>query len=207
MNSYTKNDLLRLAKRHHNTKRTYLLVDPLQGKHIPISPTESLKMLETLGQKLHEQYPAVDVVIGFAETATAVGAAVASMQSSPCLYIHTTREAFALTGNVVEFREEHSHATEQNLCMDQLTAALESAHTIAFVDDELSTGKTLLNVIEKLRAEIPAIRSKQIVAVSIINRLTDERIQLLKLEGVECVSLLHLPLEDYTETVKRFAIE
>ena len=49
MNSYTKNDLLKLAKRHHNTKRTYLLVDPLQGKHIPVSPTESLKMLGTLG--------------------------------------------------------------------------------------------------------------------------------------------------------------
>ena len=31
--------------------------------------------------------------------------------------------------------------------------------------------------------------------------------QLLEQEGVQCVSLLHLPLEDYTETVKHFAIE
>ena len=207
MNSYSKSDLLRLAKRHHNTKRTYLLVDPLQGKHIPVSPTESLRMLEDLGRKVHEQYPVVDIVIGFAETATAVGAVVASAQSSPCLYVHTTREAFALTGRVIEFQEEHSHATEQNLCMDKLIKAVEAADTIAFVDDELSTGKTLLNVIDKLREELPTIRAKQIVAVSIINRLTPERVQLLAHEGVKCVSLLHLELEDYTEAVKHFAIE
>jgi len=102
--SYTSDQLLRLARRHHNTKRTYLLVDPLQGKHIPVSPTRSLEMLRTLGSRFAGVAPEVDLVIGFAETATAVGAAVASMLSDRCRYIHTTREPSAITGRVIEFR-------------------------------------------------------------------------------------------------------
>ena len=48
---YREQDVLRLAKRHHNTKRTYLLVNPLQAKHIPVSPGASLAMMRTLGDR------------------------------------------------------------------------------------------------------------------------------------------------------------
>ena len=41
---YSQENMLRIAKRFHNTKRTYLLVDPLQAKHIPVSPTEALEI-------------------------------------------------------------------------------------------------------------------------------------------------------------------
>ena len=33
---YTEKDLVKIAKRENNTKRNYLVVDPLQGKHIPV---------------------------------------------------------------------------------------------------------------------------------------------------------------------------
>ena len=35
MPEYTRENTLRIAKRFHNRKRTYLLVNPLQAKHIP----------------------------------------------------------------------------------------------------------------------------------------------------------------------------
>ena len=38
MPEYTRENTLRIAKRFHNRKRTYLLVNPLQAKHIPVSP-------------------------------------------------------------------------------------------------------------------------------------------------------------------------
>ena len=41
---YTEKDLVKIAKRENNTKRNYLVVDPLQGKHIPVLPSEALSI-------------------------------------------------------------------------------------------------------------------------------------------------------------------
>ena len=48
MPEYTRENTLRIAKRFHNRKRTYLLVNPLQAKHIPVSPTRALEMMDAL---------------------------------------------------------------------------------------------------------------------------------------------------------------
>ena len=91
--TYSQNDVLRIAKRVNNTKRSYLLVNRLQAKHIPVSPGRALEMMEQLGDLLAQKYPDTRLVIGFAETATAIGAAVASRFGDDCIYLHTTREA------------------------------------------------------------------------------------------------------------------
>ena len=206
MTAYAKDDLLTLAKRRHNTKRTYLLVNPLQGKHIPVSPGRALEMMRALGARMAEMEPGIDLVIGFAETATAVAAAVAWGMGRPCHYIHTTREAWP-GGEAVEFREEHSHAVEQRLCLARLGAWIEDANAIALVDDELSTGRPLFNAVDQLAKACPAICKKRLVAASLISRLSDAREAELAEQGIRCLSLLRLPLEDYTEAVRRFEIE
>lgn len=205
--SYTRDDLLRLAKRHHNTKRTYLLVDPLQGKHIPVSPKAALSMMDALGEKLHECFPSVNLVIGFAETATAVASAAAARQGADCMLVNTTREADFLDGKTaIHFFEEHSHAVDQNLCLDGITSVVERADTVAVVDDEFSTGKTLVNFIRELRAAFPALAEKKIVACSVISRLSDEQKAAFRKENIFTVSLLELPFSDYTADVARYAI-
>ena len=70
---YTQQDLLRVARRVNNTKRSYLLVNPLQAKHIPVPPSRALEMMGALGDRLAEGWPEARLVIGFAETATAWG--------------------------------------------------------------------------------------------------------------------------------------
>ena len=52
MKTYTSDSCLRLARRVNNRKRTYLLVNPLQGKHLPVSPIQALEMMKTLGDRL-----------------------------------------------------------------------------------------------------------------------------------------------------------
>ena len=47
MKSYSASDVLRVAKRVNNPRRPYLLVNPLQGKHMPVSPTKSLQMIRS----------------------------------------------------------------------------------------------------------------------------------------------------------------
>ena len=75
MHPYTAADTLRIAKRYNNPKRSYLLVNPLQAKHIPVSPAAALEMMGALGDQVAAKYPEARLVIGFAETATAIGAA------------------------------------------------------------------------------------------------------------------------------------
>ena len=206
LREYTLPQLMHLAKRFHNTKRTYLLVDPLQGKHIPVSPNDCLTMLRTLGAKLKREFPGTKLVVGFAETATAIGAAVAEYMGSDCVYIQTTREEVPEVSKWIEFQEEHSHATEQKLSADGFAAALDNTETVIFVDDEFSTGKTLVNMIEQLRDEFPQLCEKQIVAASIIDRMSEENVRRLEMHGMICRQLLKIDNVDYTETVNKFEI-
>ena len=110
--SYTKETTLRVAKRYRNAKRAYLLVNPLQAKHMPVSPTEALTMMRTLGEGLQQEFPGARLVLGFAETATALGAAVASRLGPDCAFLSTTREAGEGPG-WVRFLEEHSCCKKQ----------------------------------------------------------------------------------------------
>ena len=190
MRNFLAEDVLRVAKRFKNTRRNYLLVNPLQGKHLPTSPTIALEMMNSLGFLVAEKFSAARLVIGFAETATAVGALVAKNISDDCFYLHTTRENFA--GNFVEFLEEHSHAPEQKLFAENLSELIERTPEIVFVDDELSTGKTLLNIVRQLKSKFPALDGKKICAASIINRLTAENLATLAAENISCVSLVKL---------------
>lgn len=195
MKNYTADEVLKIAKRHNNNKRAYLLVNPLQGKHLPVSPTSALEMMKTLGDKISEKYSEAKLVIGFAETATAIGAMVAASLNENCIYIQTTREN--LNGNFIEFLEEHSHAPQQILYAENLRDRINETSTIIFVDDELSTGKTLRNMIKQLKSEYPALNGKKLVAASIINRLTAENEKLLKLDGIACEYLVKLDEENF----------
>lgn len=195
MKNYTAAEVLKIAKRHNNAKRAYLLVNPLQGKHIPVSPNSALEMMKTLGDKVAAKYPAAKLVIGFAETATAIGAMVANSLAEDCIYIQTTRENFS--GNFIEFLEEHSHAPQQKLYAENLRAWIDASDTIIFVDDEFSTGKTLRNMIRQLKTFYPNLNGKKLVAASIINRLTAENENLLEADGIFCEYLVKLHEENF----------
>ena len=197
MNDYNITDILRIAKRHNNNKRSYLLVNPLQGKHLPVSPTVALDMMKTLGDKVASKYPYTKLVIGFAETATAIGAMVATSLTEDCIYIHTTRENFSDDYNFVDFLEEHSHAPEQRLYCDKLNDWLKNTSTVVFVDDELSTGRTLRNIIRQLKSKYPVLNDKKIVAASIINRLSSENENLFHSTGIDCEYIVKLSEQDF----------
>lgn len=201
MKNYNADDILKIAKRHNNNKRAYLLINPLQGKHIPTSPTVAMEMMKTLGDKVAVKYHDAKLVIGFAETATAIGAVVANSLNENCIYIQTTRENFS--GNFIEFLEEHSHAPQQKLYAEKLADRINATSTIIFVDDELSTGKTLRNMIRQLKSAYPNLNDKKLVAAAIINRLTPKNENLLATDGISCEFLLKLRDEifDVTEFV------
>ena len=202
MKIFTLNDVLRVAKRFNNKKRNYLLVNPLQGKHLPVSPISALEMMNELGKKVEKIFSA-RLVIGFAETATAIGAIVAKNFSENCFYLQTTRENLP-NSSFIEFLEEHSHAPEQKLLAGNFSELLKQTDGVVFVDDEISTGKTLLNVIRQLKSKFPALNDKKICVASIINRLSEENLAKLAAENIFCVYLVKI---NEIFDVEKFSIE
>lgn len=210
--NYTEHELLRLARRRNNAKRSYLLVNPLQGKHVPVAPSQALGMMDALADVAARSLMAASadprpvLVIGFAETATAIGAVVAARLGEHGHYVTTTREAVPGVNEWLHFSEEHSHAVEQKLCTDGLDAVIDAGAQLVLVDDELSTGRTLINIAAQLRARFPKLRNQRFLAVSVINRLSEENRTRLREAGIDCAALLQLPDEDYTSTVAQFDI-
>ena len=118
---YTANDVFALARRRHNTKRSYLLVNPLQAKHIPVRPSAAVAMMSCLGDRIAEKVPGAPLVIGFAETATAVAALAAERLGAGCGYIHTTREFLSDGGDRIGFLDIYD-MIEGAMCAHRVTA-------------------------------------------------------------------------------------
>ena len=92
------------------------------------------------------------VTIGYAETATGLGRLVADTLGS--YYIHSTRHAPEGAVAYGAFEEAHSHATSHRL-LPVDPARLNSNAPVVLVDDELSTGATVINTITELHAAAP----------------------------------------------------
>lgn len=92
------------------------------------------------------------VVIGYAETATGLGRLVANALGA--YYIHSTRHATPGVVPVAGFEEGHSHATSHAMVPTD-PQWLDGAGPVILVDDELSTGSTVINTIRELHALVP----------------------------------------------------
>ncbi len=177
---YTEKDLAMIAKRQNNQKRNYLVVNPLQGKHIPVSPGKCLEMFERLAEEIKTAYPGEKLLlIGFAETATAIGAAAAAALG--CGYMQTTREAMADV-DWLYFTESHSHATEQKLVRGDLQEQLPRTDRIVFVEDEVTTGNTILKIVQIIR-KLDKGQVKFSVA-SLLNGMDKESLERYEQEGI-----------------------
>ncbi|MBK3493288.1 phosphoribosyltransferase family protein [Viridibacillus sp. YIM B01967] len=110
------------------------------------------------------QLPDETLFIGFAETATALGHAVFRYFDSNATYIHTTRESVNELQPIICFEEEHSHATSHRVYSTN-AAVFEQAKRIVLVDDEMTTGNTVINIIETLKNRFPHIKHYTVMAI------------------------------------------
>ncbi|MDI4644723.1 phosphoribosyltransferase family protein [Cohnella hashimotonis] len=90
--------------------------------------------------------------IGFAETATALGHSMFAAFRGDAYYLHTTREHILGRSVSIAFEEEHSHATSHRCYIDE-PERVARAERVVLVDDELTTGKTALNIIGDLKRQ------------------------------------------------------
>ncbi|MEW1636798.1 phosphoribosyltransferase [Streptomyces sp. NPDC093801] len=148
-------ELLGLALRR-NPKRAHLLVSQVLGKHVPQSPATVYAAGYGLGERVREllgDRAASALVLGYAETATGLGHCVADgLGAAP--YLHSTRRPVPGVRPAGGFEEAHSHATS-HLLLPEDPKLLAGDGPLVLVDDEFSTGNTVLNTIRDLHARHP----------------------------------------------------
>lgn len=196
---YTPDQLIRLAKRDNNKIRPYLFVNPLQGKHIPADPGDVIGLCRSIAAKINGLYPdELLYVIGFAETATGIASCITSYLKNAVYYQSTTREHNG--EKCILFSETHSHATEQLLREEGIEDALKSVDRVVFIDDEVTTGNTILNLISMIKDRCHDTDLHYSV-VSIINSMPEGRIDELFQQDIDCVYLVHIPFEYKKESI------
>ncbi|WP_243299911.1 phosphoribosyltransferase family protein [Bacillus litorisediminis] len=204
-------DCFKMALRN-NKKRAFLFVSKWLGKHIPIDPKKSLFVGALLGYeyKRQEQNEIVSdsmidsihtilkkpkifddsewifqtddpvTFIGFAETATAL--AYSMFRCFPnSRFFHTTRENVLGRDSFITFEEEHSHATSHRCYVDE--SYINHQAEIILVDDELTTGKTVRNIIRSIQTDFPR---KRYTVVTILDWRSQEDRNLFKELELEC---------------------
>ncbi|MFC5174374.1 MULTISPECIES: phosphoribosyltransferase [Streptomyces] len=155
-------ELLGLALRR-NPKRAHLLVSNILGKHVPQRPSvvhgAGFELGERVRDLLGEAEARRAVVLGYAETATGLGHAVAD-GLGVATYLHSTRRPVAGVAQAGGFEEAHSHATSHLLLPEDpdLLDATAEGSPLVLVDDEFSTGNTVLNTVRALHARYPRDR-------------------------------------------------
>ncbi|MER6612285.1 phosphoribosyltransferase [Streptomyces xantholiticus] len=152
-------ELLGLALRR-NPKRAHLLVSNVLGKHVPQRPAVVWRAGYDLGSRVRDLLGADEcrraVVVGYAETATGLGHSVADgIGLAP--YLHSTRRPVDGVAPAGGFEESHSHATS-HLLLPQDPELLAGTGPLVLVDDEFSTGNTVLNTIRDLHERYPRER-------------------------------------------------
>lgn len=204
--NFSIHDLLRVAKRENNPKRSYLYINPIQGKHLPVSPTLSLALFSALAKRAQERFAGERLlVVGFAETATAIGAAIAYGAENADFFLTTTREAVPGAAYLF-FTESHSHATQQRLAADGLAECLSRVDRVVFAEDEVTTGHTIETAIQAIRQAFPGLEPRFGI-LSILNSMSEERLQAMEAQGVAVDFLHRIPAQYLAEEIHRYQYE
>lgn len=169
---FEADNLFAVGRRRNNSRRKFLFISRMLGKHIEVkpdvvrvagfllscikygkdpSPYVSYLKNPDAGEIPAYTPVAIDqqLVIGFCETATGLGMAVASSIEG-CCYQTTTRENIENLPQLLSFEEEHSHASTHRMFSGKIQ--LSGFKKLILVDDEITTGKSILNLMRQIEA-------------------------------------------------------
>ncbi|MFC4598478.1 phosphoribosyltransferase family protein [Cohnella hongkongensis] len=157
---------------------------------------------ELMAGKIPVQEPTL--FIGFAETATALGHSLFDAFEGSVSFVHTTREEIDGLVPSIRFEEEHSHAVAHR-CYVRDPSVFRDAARVVLVDDEITTGKTALNIVRELHA---AFGHRDFVVASLLDwRSEADRARFAELERELGVRIRCLALIEGSITVKGSPLE
>jgi hypothetical protein len=180
-----------------SSKRKFLFVSKVLGKHYPVSPRMMSWSYRSLARAvLKHDITGDSLWLGMAETATGLGygvfAAACREGLTDGLFMQTTR--YLLEGvERLEFKEAHSHATDFFLYYPDTPERKQqflNAQTLVLIDDEISTGKTFLRLIQAYQVINPNLQKVLIVSlVNFANPIDRKTVEIESGVSVEWISI------------------
>lgn len=154
--------------RRRNPKRGFLIVSRVLGRHIPARPSAMRATGRALAAALPADLPGPVLTIGLAETAVCLGQIVheerAKLRGGNSHYLHSTRQEIDAP-LLCRFDEPHSHATAHLIYRPQ-SLELSRVRTLVLIDDEISTGTTLVNLGAAIAGHLPALERIAVAALT-----------------------------------------
>ncbi|MBY0525726.1 MAG: phosphoribosyltransferase family protein [Gemmataceae bacterium] len=153
-------------------KRGFVFVSKVLGKHYPVRPRLMEEVHVRLATKLGT-LAGPTVVIGMAETATGLAQGVYEQflrrtSRHDVLFLHTTRYRLDRP-LMLHFEEVHSHAID-HLVFEPTDASLaqlfRTATNLVLIDDELTTGRTLVNLAAAYQRLNPRLTAVHLVSIT-----------------------------------------
>jgi len=161
-------DILSFAPRE-NPKRHFIIVNKLIGRYTPTTP----KVMRNTYERLVDEIGIgkSSYVVSLAEAATGLGAGVAdslSRRQNDVYFQHTTRQKVD-EDLWFSINEEHSHAVSHLFYKPnrELLRAIMESKRLILVDDEITTGQTIKQLLVKLMAYLPVL--EEVIVTSIVN--------------------------------------
>lgn len=210
--AFSLDELCGFAARN-NRRRGFLFLSKVLGKHWPARPARMRQIHEYLASML-ELGTGPWAFVAMAETATGLGQGVfeAVLQRQPAaaaLFLHSTR--YRVAGRqFLQFQEPHCHAPDQYL-YEPLDARhlqlFRSARELVLIDDEISTGTTLCNLVAAYRTANPQLERVHFVAITNFSEASGPAQFSARLGlPVRCVAALHADFSFQPTTLKQPAI-
>jgi hypothetical protein len=158
-------DLCAFAARD-NPRRAFLVVSKVLGRHIPARPSTMRASFRDLTALVPDDLAGPVLVMGMAETAICLGQGVHEellrrSGRDDLLYLHSTRQLLDHP-ILCRFEEPHSHASSHIVYRPETLAP---PRTLIIVDDEISTGTTIVNCARAMIAQLPQI--ERVIAVTL----------------------------------------
>ncbi len=156
-----------------NPKRGFLIVSTVLGRHLPARPAAMRATMDALAAMLPVDLPEPVVMLGMAETATALGQGtfVAYRARQPhqrIVYLQSSRQRVEGAEVIARFEEGHSHATTHlvQIADPALIAEVAKARTLVIVDDECSTGQTFVAAARALVEAMPSVERIETLCIT-----------------------------------------
>lgn len=189
---YDLNDMVHICKRHNNTKREYLFVNKYQAKHFPVNAKSALRLFDCLYEEICKRYTNERIlIVGFAETATAIAQrithnSIKDKRINVVYHLQTTRENVKNNKQytVIDFSEQHSHATQQKI---YYAKDVPEYDLVLFIEDEITTGNTILNFIDEFKK---INRNAKYAVASILNWQDETAERTYRYYNIDCICLV-----------------
>jgi len=145
----------------YDAGRGYSVVSKVLGKNFPARPRFMDEVHRRLAAKLPANLPGPILFVALAETAVGLGAAVyqsyRAQGRQDTWFVHTSRYQ---VGPALIFQETHSHAPRHFVHLPSqpdAQAAWAQARSLVLIDDEVTTGRTFLNLAGVLAPHVPKL--------------------------------------------------